>query len=154
MPDTAIELRRGDNKGAVQQGPEYILSITYPTADVQIALRQISTARGKRPILLMGDRGRGKSHIMAVAHHALGSPATVEAWAHDWGARAGVPLLSALALEQGFHPISEPVHNHEYPVLWDLLFDRHPRGEFFRGKFAERKEPFPRKSLIKEMLKA
>ena len=69
MPGTAIELRRSDNKGAAQRGPDYILGITYPTADVQTALRQVSVSRAKRPIVLMGDRGRGKSHIMAVEGH-------------------------------------------------------------------------------------
>ena len=66
MPGTAIALRRKDNTGAAQRTPDFILSITYPTADVQTALRAVSTDRSKRPIVLMGDRGRGKSHIMAV----------------------------------------------------------------------------------------
>jgi hypothetical protein len=35
MPGTAIELRRNDNRGAAQKSPDRILSITYPTADVQ-----------------------------------------------------------------------------------------------------------------------
>lgn len=69
MPNTAIALRRADNKGAAQQAPEQILNITYPTADVQNALCNISFARSGRPIVLMGDRGRGKSHIMAVILH-------------------------------------------------------------------------------------
>jgi len=129
MPDTAIELRRSDNKGAAQRDAEYILGITYPTADVQTALRQISTVRGKRPIVLMGDRGRGKSHIMAVLHHAIESPEKVEQWARGWGDGLDLPALKELALERGFFPISEAVHNNEYPLLWNLLFDRHPKGE-------------------------
>jgi len=40
MPGTAITLRRSDEQGAVQVSPDYILSITYPTADVQAALRE------------------------------------------------------------------------------------------------------------------
>jgi hypothetical protein len=38
MPNTAIALRRADNKGAAQQAPEQILDITYPTADEQWGL--------------------------------------------------------------------------------------------------------------------
>ena len=151
MPGTAIELRRSDNKGAAQRGADYILGITYPTADVQTALRQVSTARAKRPIVLMGDRGRGKSHIMAVAHHAVQSPDQVETWAHDWGTRTSIPALADLKLERGFVAISEPVHNQEYPVLWDLLFERHPRGEYYRGQFEGMKQHVPPRSLLEKM---
>ena len=151
MPGTAIELRRSDNKGAAQRGADYILSITYPTADVQTALRQVGTGRAKRPIVLMGDRGRGKSHIMAVAHHAVQSADQVEAWAHDWGSRANLPALTELKLERGFVAISEPVHNQEYPFLWDLLFERHPRGEYYRGQFEGMKQHVPPRSLLEKM---
>ena len=81
MPGTVISLRRSDNKGAAQEAPDRILDITYPTADVQTALRALSVYRDKQPIVLMGDRGRGKSHIMAVMHHAIAHTAQVQAWA-------------------------------------------------------------------------
>ena len=151
MPGTAIALRRPDNTGAAQRDADYILSITYPTADVQTALRAVSSARARRPVVLMGDRGRGKSHIMAVMHHAIQSPERVEAWAKEWGSRLGSDVLSGLTLERGFVAISEPVHNHEYPLLWELLFDRHPKGEFYRGKFQQMGQPYPPRSLLEEM---
>jgi len=124
MPGTAIALRRKDNTGAAQRDPDFILSITYPTADVQTALRAVSTSRPKRPIVMMGDRGCGKSHIMAVMHHAVDSHARVLKWANEWGVRLGAQLLSEIELESGFSAISEPVHKHEYPLLWDLIFER------------------------------
>ena len=71
----------------------------------------------------MGDRGRGKSHIMAVMHHAIQSPAIVETWLRDWGANIGSAELNSFEMVKGYIPISEPVHNHEYFLLWDLLFD-------------------------------
>ena len=154
MPGTAIALRRKDNTGAAQIGPDSILSITYPTADVQTALRAVSTGRSKRPIVLMGDRGRGKSHIMAVMHHAVESPSRVQEWANEWGNSLDVQSLSGLVLERGFFPISEPVHNHEYPLLWDLIFERHPKGDFFRGKFKQMAHPYPPRSLLEEMFEA
>ena len=61
MPGTAIALRTNDNQGAAQKSADQILSITYPTADVQTALKAISKKRSGCPIILMGDRGRGKS---------------------------------------------------------------------------------------------
>lgn len=153
MPGTAISLRRRDGAGAAEQGPEQILSITYPTADVQTALRAVSANRGQRPVVLMGERGRGKSHIMAVMHHAIASPDQVESWAREWGNRLSTEILQSLTLLRGFVAISEPVHNHEYPLLWDLIFDRHPRGEFFRGKFKQMGHPFPPRSLLEDMFK-
>lgn len=155
MPGTAISLRDSDKTGAVERGPDFILSITYPTADVQTALRAISTARTGRPIVLNGDRGRGKSHIMAVMHHALASAEQVEGWVGEWGKRPGMEALSGLTLQHGFFPISEPVHNHEYPLLWNLLFDRHPKGQYYRGKFeALEGQYYPPKSLLVEMFTA
>lgn len=154
MPGTAISLRRKDNTGAAQREPDFILSITYPTADVQTALRAVSEGRPKRPIVLMGDRGRGKSHIMAVMHHAAQSSDKVQKWANNWGKALGAKSLSEIVLENGFVPISEPVHNQEYPLLWDLIFDRHPKGEFFKGKFNQMARPYPPRSLLEEMFEA
>lgn len=54
MPGTAISLRTSDDQGAAQKSPDYILSITYPTADIQTALKAISSKRSGRPIILMG----------------------------------------------------------------------------------------------------
>ncbi|MFA5183046.1 MAG: hypothetical protein WC405_17140 [Syntrophales bacterium] len=154
MPGTAIALRRKDNTGAAQRDPDFILSITYPTSDVQAALRALSINRPLRPIVLMGDRGRGKSHIMAVMHHAVQSSARVQTWANEWESRLASQTLSDLLLESKFIAISEPVHNHEYPLLWDLIFDRHPKGDFFKGKFNQMAQPYPPRSLLEEMFEA
>jgi len=154
MPTTAISLRTRDNTGAAQQDPNKILDITYPTADIQNALHAISDKRKNRPIVLKGDRGRGKSHIMAVMHHAIQSPDKIEAWAVDWGNRLGITSLKDLKLQRGYIAISEPVHNHEYPFLWDLLFDKHPNGQLFRGRFQQMKVPYPPRSLMEEMFQS
>ena len=153
MSGTAIELRTSDNQGAAQKSPDQILSITYPTGDVLTALKAISVKNTNtgRPIVLMGDRGRGKSHIMAVMHHAVKSPEVVEAWLKQWGDIFGTDDLKNLEILKGYLPISEPVHNHEYELLWDLLFDRHPRGEFYRGQFEMMNQPFPPRTLLEKM---
>jgi hypothetical protein len=151
MPGTAIELRTSDNQGAAQKSPDHILSITYPTADVQTALKAISAKNTGCPIVLMGDRGRGKSHIMAVMHHAIQSPEIVELWLQDWGKKVGSDELKNAKLLKGYVPISEPVHNHEYPLLWDLLFDRHPKGQYYRGQFESMPQPFPPRTLLEKM---
>ena len=151
MPGTAISLRTSDNQGAAQKSPDHILSITYPTADVQTALKAISAKKSRRPIVLMGDRGRGKSHIMAVMHHGIQSPEVVESWLKDWGNKVGSDELKNAEMLKGYVPISEPVHNHEYPLLWDLLFDRHPKGQYYRGQFESMTQPFPPRTLLEKM---
>ena len=151
MPGTAISLRTSDNQGAAQKSPDHILSITYPTADVQTALKAISKKNNGRPIVLMGDRGRGKSHIMAVMHHAVQSPAIVENWLKDWAIKQENDELKTFEMVKGYVPISEPVHNHEYPLLWDLIFDRHPKGQYYRGQFESMTQPFPPRTLLEKM---
>lgn len=151
MPGTAISLRTSDNQGAAQRSPDHILTITYPTADVQTALKAISMKTKRCPIVLMGDRGRGKSHIMAVMHHAIESPGVVENWLKEWGDRQGNDDLKAFEMVKGYVPISEPVHNHEYPLLWDLLFERHPKGQYYRGQFESMTQPFPPRTLLEKM---
>ena len=151
-PDTAIALRRKDKSGVAEKSPDYILSITYPTNDVQKALRAISDRSLNRPIVLKGERGRGKSHIMGIMHHALNTPEKIEAWTNEWSENhSNMSALRDLKIKKGYFPISEPVHNHEYKVLWDLLFDRHPEGKYFRGKFEQMKQPYPPRSLLEEM---
>ena len=151
MPGTAIALRTSDNQGAAQKSPDYILSITYPTADVQTALKAISAKHTGGPIVLMGDRGRGKSHIMAVMHHGIQSPVVVESWLKDWGSKLSSDELKNSEMLKGYFPISEPVHNHEYSLLWDLLFDRHPKGQYYRGQFESMPQPFPPRTLLEKM---
>ena len=152
MPGTAIELNTSDKQGAAQKSADYILSITYPTNDVRTALKAISEPQSGRPIVLRGVRGRGKSHIMALMHHAIASPETVETWLKDWAGR-GKPELMSISLLRDYYPISEAVHNYEYTFLWDLFFKRHPRGEFYRGQFVGMNQPVPPRSLMENMFK-
>jgi hypothetical protein len=152
MPGTAISLRTNDNQGAAQKSADQILTITYPTADIQAALKAISKQRSGSPIVLMGDRGRGKSHIMAVMHHAINSPDVVGEWVEGWSAKLSQKDLQGMSIAEGFLAISEPVHNHEYPLLWDLIFDRHPRGDYYRGQFENMdNHHVPPRSLLEKM---
>lgn len=153
MRGTAIELRNRQNSGWAQKDPTELLRITYPTADVQRALAAISTGASGRPLVFLGQRGRGKSHIMALLHHAFESPDKVQSWAREWGAKAGIAAVAALQLPKGFVPISETLSNQEYRTLWDLIFDRHPKGDYFKGKHEQAGNPIPKKSLLEDVFK-
>ena len=152
MRATAIELCNRQNTGWAQRdSPDELLEITYPTSDVQRALDAVSAASAGKPIVLLGQRGSGKSHIMALLHHAFGSPEGVECWADEWGTRLGSAKLKELGLQRGFTPISETLSNQEYPCLWDVIFDRHPDGPYFRGKFEQAGTSVPSKSLLQDL---
>ncbi|MGI8961537.1 MAG: DUF499 domain-containing protein [Bryobacteraceae bacterium] len=152
MRGTAIELSNRQNTGwAQRKDAADILEITYPSSDVRRALDAVSTASNGKPVVMIGQRGSGKSHIMALVHYAFEAPDTVEAWARAWGDRLAAPKLSGLKLQRGFKAISETLSNQEYPVLWDVLFDKHPKGAYFRGRFEQSGNLIPAKSLLQDM---
>lgn len=151
MRGTAIELRNRQGTGWTQKDPAELLQITYPTADVQRAIAGVSTGAQGRPLVFLGQRGRGKSHIMALLHHAIESPDKVQAWSQDWGSKPGFAQLTKLALPRGFGAITETLSNQEYKTLWDLIFDRHPRGTYFRGKHEAAGTAIPAKSLMQDL---
>jgi hypothetical protein len=152
MRATAIELSNGENTGWTQRkDSSELLEITYPTADVRRALEAVSLSTTGRPIVMMGQRGSGKSHIMALVHHAFVSPDVVEAWARSWGQKISAEKLAALKLQRGFMPISDTLSNQERPLLWDVIFAKHPKGEYYRGKFESSGNLIPAKSLLQDM---
>ena len=152
MRATAIELSNNENTGWTQRkDATELLEITYPTGDVRRALDAVSLSTAGKPVVMMGQRGSGKSHIMALVHHAFGSPDTVEPWAHSWGQKLESEKLIGLKLQRGFMPISETLSNQEFPCLWDCIFARHPKGQYYRGKFESSGSLVPAKSLLQDM---
>jgi hypothetical protein len=152
MRATAIELSNGENTGWTQRKDSTeLLEITYPTADVRRALEAVSLSTAGKPIVMMGQRGSGKSHIMALIHHAFGSPDVVESWAGSWGQKLQAQKLAGLKLQRGFVPISETLSNQERPYAWDVIFERHPKGQYYRGKFENSGNLVPAKSLLQDM---
>lgn len=149
-PKTAIELFKNDNSGAAQQDANKILEITYPTFDTRKALTSLTA---NKPIVLLGERGQGKSHILAVLHHAVQSPEKVENWAKSWTTKIDDEKFISLSLPKGYTPITETLSNNEYFNLWDLIFKKHPNGQYYRGKFENSDHHIPPKSLLEEMFK-
>src|SRR3954466_9983054 len=81
MRATAIELSNRQNTGWTQRkAATELLDITYPTGDVRRALDAVSATSAGKPIVMMGQRGSGKSHIMALVHHGFGSPDQLDSW--------------------------------------------------------------------------
>ncbi|MCC6740104.1 MAG: DUF499 domain-containing protein [Planctomycetia bacterium] len=132
LKGTAIELENEKKTGATQVPAQDFLAITYPTADVVTAIEAIGPGHSQ-PVTLIGERGQGKSHLLAALHHVLRSPDVAEAWLKEWSDRLAQPKLADIALRPQTHVISESLHRQNYKFLWDILFDRHPRGEYVKG---------------------
>ena len=151
LKGTQIEL-----PSAVAMPAAEFLRITYPSGDVLTAIEAVGPSQG-RPVVLIGERGQGKSHLMAALVHALKDEAATRSWLSDWADRLGVGKIAKIPLRAGMHVISENLHRQSYKFLWDLLFDRHPKGEFIRGKWeaqGEKKPNVPSYDLLKELFEA
>ena len=149
MRGTAIELRNRQGTGWTQRDPAELLRITYPTADVQRALAGISTGPKADPscFSVSVDAVNPTSWRCSImpSNHRIRSGG----WAKEWGAKPGFASLAKLVFPKGFVAITETLSNQEYQTLWDLIFDRHPKGAFYRGKASG--TLIPAKSLMQDL---
>ncbi|OLU32852.1 DUF499 domain-containing protein [Pseudomonas sp. PA27(2017)] len=154
LKGTAIELSNDANTGATQIAAQQFLEITYPTHDLLKGIEAVGPNQG-RPVVVIGERGLGKSHLMAALYHAVNDPISTGAWLKGWAATLGDANVSQIALRNGMLVIGESLHRQRYKFLWDLLFERHPRGEFIKGKWegmGAAKTDIPSDKLIVELL--
>ncbi len=155
LKGTAIELANENNTGATQIGAAEFLGITYPTADVVSAMEAIGPGHGQ-PVVLIGERGQGKSHLLAALYHGFNSPEVTTEWLKAWGIRLGQPKLAEIKLRPKTLVISESLHRQNYKFLWDLVFERHPNGSYIKGKWeaqGEKKTDIPGDKLLLELFK-
>lgn len=156
LKGTAIDLANDKQTGATQVSAAEFLDYTYPTHDLLKAIEAIGPDAG-RPVVVMGERGLGKSHLMAALYHAVNDPDQTQTWLGQWSGTLNDPQMAQLPLRRGMAVIGESLHNHRYKYLWDLLFDRHPRGGYIRGKWdalGDKKTDVPSDKLIVELLQA
>jgi hypothetical protein len=153
---TVIELTNEAKTGATQQSAADFLSITYPTADVLAALEAIGPGRGQ-PVVLIGERGQGKSHLLAVLYHALSNPEETRRWLGQWATQLGQSKLAELTLRPKTLVISDSLHKHNHKFLWDLLFREHPHGDYARGMWnaegEKNRTPVPSEKILLEMFR-
>lgn len=154
LKGTAIELSNDQKTGATQIAARQFLEITYPTHDLLKGIEAVGPNQG-RPVVVIGERGLGKSHLMAALYHAVTDPASTRAWLDTWATTLANPEISKIALRDGMHVIGESLHRHRYKFLWDVLFDNHPHGNFIKGKWEGQgasKTEIPSDKLIIELL--
>lgn len=154
LKGTAIELSNDQQTGATQIAARQFLEITYPTHDLLKAIEAVGPNQG-RPLVVIGERGLGKSHLMAALYHGVTDPASTRSWLKEWATKLADPNIGNIALRDGMHVIGESLHRQRYKFLWDVLFENHPHGSFIKGKWEGQgasKTEIPSDKLIIELL--
>ena len=154
LKGTAIELSNDTNTGATQIAAKEFLEITYPTHDLLKGIEAVGPNQG-RPVVVIGERGLGKSHVMAARSHAVNDSISTGSWLNSWATTIGDPQIGKIALRSGMLVIGESLHRQRYKFLWDLLFERHPHGNYIKGKWegmGAAKTDIPSDKLILELL--
>lgn len=151
LKGTAIELSNDANTGATQIDAQSFLEITYPTHDLLRGIEAVGPNHG-RPVAVIGERGLGKSHLMAALYHAVNDPDSTRAWLKNWSAILGDPAIGQIPLRDRMLVIGESLHRQRYKFLWDLLFDKHPHGSYIKGKWEGMGTDIPSDQLIIELL--
>lgn len=147
---TMIEMHNRNGTGALDKSASDFLKITYPSIDMLKTVEAVQAGRAE-PVVIIGARGQGKSHLMAaLSHMHQDEPATTN-WLNDWAVRLNNPAIASLKLQTGMHVITESLHLQRYKHVWDVLFDQHPHGEIIKAKWEVHGTDVPGYDLILEM---
>lgn len=156
LKGTTIDFSSDKPTSALQISTAEFLSITYPSVDLLQVLEAVQPDHS-RPVVLLGGRGQGKSHLMAALWHSIKDPVEAAKWLTDWAVKLNRPELKTLTFRTEFFVIAESLHQQRFKFLWDILFERHPKGAFIKGKWegmGEAKTNVPSLDLLLEMFKA
>lgn len=154
LKGTAIELANDAKTGATQIAAQAFLEITYPTHDLLKGIEAVGPGQG-RAVVVIGERGLGKSHLLAALYHAVTDTISTRAWLNSWATVLGAPQIGEIGLRSGMQVIGESLHRQRYKFLWDLLLERHPHGAYIKGKWegmGAAKTDVPSDQLILELL--
>ncbi len=145
---TIVNLTDESKRGAIQVSAPQFLEITYPTLDVLKALEAVGEGQS-RPVVVMGERGLGKSHILAVLHHALSSPDAVRTWLESWKDSVEESALKAIkSRSRQMFVHTESLHNQRIRNLWDVFTSDHPEAKFFQGAWGNKTDVPSRDAVI------
>lgn len=150
---TMVDFTNRQGTGALDKSAEEFLNITYPSVDLLKLIEALQPGKA-RPVVIIGSRGQGKSHLMAALAHMYKDPSATDNWLKSWAGQLHRDGLTNLALNRDVEVITESLHQHNYSFLWDLLFDKHPEGKYIRGKWeglGDSKSEVPGTALFLEM---
>lgn len=154
LKGTAIEFSNQRQTGATQLETMKFLEITYPTYDLLRAIETLGSNSGQ-PVVVIGERGLGKSHLMATLYHAISDKPATTKWLELWSVALKRPDLLSIFNCKDMHVIGESLHRQKYTNLWDILFDRHPSGRTAKDEWEKKgsaKTSVPPYDLILNML--
>src|SRR5258708_13956665 len=101
LKGTTIDFSADKETSALKKSAGEFLSLTYPSVDLLRILE--ATQPGKsRPVVLLGGRGQGKSHLMAALWHSMKEPREAMNWLTDWAAKLDRPELKSLKFRTDF----------------------------------------------------
>jgi Protein of unknown function (DUF499) len=156
LKGTTIDFSADKPTSALQRSTGDFLTITYPSVDL-LRVFEATQPDKSRPVVLLGGRGQGKSHLMAALWHAIKDPAEATNWLTDWAAKLNRPELKTLKFRKDFFVVAESLHQQRFKFLWDILFDRHPQGQLVKGKWlgkGDARPNVPSIDLLLEMFEA
>ena len=139
---TTIDFDPQAKFGALKVSAVDFLKITYPSHDL-LKLIETIQPQNSRPVVVWGDRGRGKSHLLAAIYHLCNDPETGRVWLSDWAGQLDDPRIGEFTLCTDRCMIGESLHHQRYKHLWDLLFALHPEGQRIKGKWENDMEKMP-----------
>jgi hypothetical protein len=154
LSGTTIDFKNRRGTGALDRTATDFLNITYPSTDLLKTIEAIQPGHS-RPVVIIGTRGLGKSHLMAAISQMLRDPEAGEKWCHEWATSIQNDVLTKISFRSEMEVIAESMEMQNYKFLWDLLFDNHPTGTYIRGKWdaqGDRKTEVPGYDLIMELV--
>ena len=95
LKGTTVDFTNQAQTGALQVPAVEFLKITYPSFDLLKTIEATGPGHS-RPVVLLGSRGQGKSHLMAALYHLCTDTTTGNAWLTEWSDRLGNPQIGAL----------------------------------------------------------
>jgi hypothetical protein len=156
LKGTTIDFSADRPTSALRRSTAEFLKITYPSVDL-LRVFEATQPEQARPVVLLGGRGQGKSHLMAALWHAIKDPVEATKWLADWAVTLDRPELKTLQFRTDFCVIAESLHQQRFKFLWDILFDKHPLGQLVKGKWlgkGEARSNVPGVDLLLEMFEA
>ncbi|WP_437191341.1 DUF499 domain-containing protein [Planctomicrobium sp. SH527] len=91
---------------------------------------------------------------MAALYHLSHDPDAGTAWLNEWATHLKSPQIADLKLRNDCFVIAESMHLQRYKYLWDVLFQRHPKGQWYEAKWSgmgDKKTDVPSYDLLMEM---
>lgn len=84
---TIVDFSNRRGTGALDRPAQDFLAITYPSVDLLKTIEAVQPA-STRPVVIIGSRGQGKSHLMAALAHMLKDAQAGTSWLAQWASSA------------------------------------------------------------------